>query len=267
MGASGAPAHHANTRRDGLVAGSALHQAADKRKVLVVVPAFNEEESLLGVLRQVRAALPACSILVVDDGSTDRTAELAATCAAVARLPYNMGVGAAMRTGFRYAAERSFDVVVQIDADGQHDPYQAPVLIAALKTADVVVGTRFALDSATWVAGHRRTAMGVLARMVSGIVRTTLTDSTSGFRAHSSRAIQVFATYYPTEYLGDTVESLVIAHRAGLKITEAPVTMCARQHGAASQDTISSIRYLARVLASASMARIRSWPIPTELAT
>jgi glycosyltransferase involved in cell wall biosynthesis len=172
-----------------------------------------------------------------------------------------------MRTGFRYAAERGYDVVVQIDADGQHDAFQAPRLIAALTAADVVVGTRFGNgDDAEWVAGHRRVAMTMLARTVSGLVRTRVTDSTSGFRAHSRRSIRLFAEHYPTEYLGDTVESLVIAHRAGLAIAETPVLMRARSHGAPSQGTASSIRYIARVLASTYLACIRTWPVSGEVA-
>ena len=235
-------------------------------KVLVVMPAFNEELSLPAVLADVRAALPEADILVVDDGSTDGTARAASGLAVVARLPFNVGVGGAVRTGFRYAAERGYDVVVQIDADGQHDAFQAPQLIAALAGADVVVGTRFRGGETEWVAGHRRAAMSMLARTVSGLVSTRVTDSTSGFRAHSRRAIRLFAEHYPTEYLGDTVESLVIAHQAGLGIAEVSVLMRARSHGAPSQGTASSIRYIARVLASTYLARIRTWPVSGEAA-
>ncbi|MBC9822505.1 glycosyltransferase family 2 protein [Terrabacter sp. MAHUQ-38] len=236
------------------------------QKVLIVVPAYNEEAALPGVLREIHSALPDCDVLVIDDGSTDRTAKVAATHAVVARLPFNVGVGGAMRTGFRYAMERGYGVVIQIDADGQHDPWQAAALIAGLAEADVVVGTRFSTSDVAWIPGHRRAAMTVLARTVSGIVRTRVTDSTSGFRAHSSRAIRLFAQHYPTEYLGDTVESLVIAHRAGLRIAEAPVSMRERTLGTASQGTASSVRYVARVLASTYLARIRSWPISGEAA-
>lgn len=236
------------------------------RKVLVVVPAYNEERSLRAVLQSIHAALPDADVLVIDDGSTDATAEVATGLATVARLPFNVGVGGAVRTGFRYAAERGYDVVVQIDADGQHDPFQAPRLIAELDHADVIVGTRFGTEDAEWVAGHRRLAMSMLAFTVSGLVKTRVTDSTSGFRAHSRRAIRLFAEHYPTEYLGDTVESLVIAHRAGLRVAEVPVRMCARVSGSASQGTASSIRYLARVLASTYLARIRSWPVPEDAA-
>ena len=245
------------------------HQHVERRvparRVLVVVPAYNEEASIGEVLQEIRLALPDCDILVVDDGSTDATALIAARHATVARLPFNLGVGGAMRTGFKYATAHSYDAVVQVDADGQHDPRQAPALLERLDTSDIVIGTRFGVDTSYAVAVHRRAAMRVLAATLSRVALTPLTDSTSGFRAHSRRAIHVFAQHYPCEYLGDTVESLVIARKSGLTISEANVTMRARMTGRPSQGAVSSTRYVARALATTALGMVRRWPVAGQL--
>jgi len=238
-----------------------------RNRVLVIIPALNEEASIGAVLVEVRRALPSCDILVIDDGSTDRTALIASEHATVASLPFNVGVGGAMRTGFKYALARGYDVVVQIDADGQHDPFLAEELIAELEHADVVVGSRFAGLDVHNIAGPRRLAMRMLAGTVSRLVQTQITDSTSGFRAHSRQAVRVFAEHYPREYLGDTVESLVIAHKAGLRVRETPIVMRDRTHGSPSQGTISATRYVLRVFASACLAQIRSWPVTRGVPT
>jgi glycosyltransferase involved in cell wall biosynthesis len=233
--------------------------------VLVVVPAYNEQASIADVLQEIRLAMPECEILVVDDGSTDRTAQIAARYATVARLPFNLGVGGAMRTGFKYAAAHSHDAVLQVDADGQHDPRQALALLERLDTSDIVIGTRFGVDTNYAVAVHRRAAMRVLAAVLSRVALTRLTDSTSGFRAHSKRAIHVFAQHYPCEYLGDTVESLVIARKSGLTISEVNVTMRARVTGRPSQGSVSSTAYVARALVTTALGLVRRWPVTGQL--
>lgn len=219
------------------------------------------------VVLSVRDVLPDCDVLVVDDGSTDGTARVArAAGALVAVLPYNLGVGGAMRTGFRFAERNGYDAVVQIDADGQHDPSYLPTVLAALARADVVVGARFAGEGDYAVRGPRSWAMKVLSRVVGRIVRAPLTDVTSGYRASSRRAIRVFARHYPAEYLGDTVESLVIAHRSGLTVAQVPVAMRPREHGAPSQKVLGSVTYLGRASVALGLALLRQWPVPEELA-
>ncbi|KRB43873.1 glycosyltransferase family 2 protein [Terrabacter sp. Root181] len=235
------------------------------RRTLVVVPAFNEEAAIGGVLQEIRSALPHCDVVVVDDGSTDTTSQVAAEHATVARLPFNLGVGGAMRTGFKYAALHGYDAVVQIDADGQHDPRQAAALLAQLDVTDVVIGSRFGPDSDYLVPRHRKAAMRLLATVVSRVAMTPLTDATSGFRAHSRRAIHVFAQHYPCEYLGDTVESLAIARKSGLSVSEVSVTMRARVTGRASQGSVSSTRYVARVLLTTALGVVRRWPVTGQL--
>ena len=234
-------------------------------RVLVVVPALNEARSVGGVVDEIRRAVPTADVLVVDDGSTDRTADAARDAGAlVVRLPYNLGVGGAMRTGFRYAARSGYDAVVQIDADGQHDPAYVPAVLAALGHADVVVGARFAGVGDYAVRGPRSWAMKVLSRVVGRLVGAPLTDVTSGFRAANRRALGVFALHYPAEYLGDTVESLVIARRSGLRIVQVPVAMRVRAHGVPSQRLFGSMTYLARASVALGLALVRQWPIPEE---
>ena len=151
-----------------------------------------------------------------------------------------------MRTGFRYALQNGYDVVVQVDADGQHDPVGIAALVDELGDADLVLGARFAGEGDYRVRGPRHWAMVVFARVLSGIAGARLTDTTSGFRASGPRAVRLFAVHYPAEYLGDTVESLVIATRAGLRVTQVGVTMRERSAGRPSQRPVKAALYLAR---------------------
>ncbi len=216
-------------------------------RVLVVVPAWNEAESLPTVLAEVRSALPGVGVLVVNDGSADATSVVAREAGIdVLDLPFNLGVGGAMRAGFRFALAHGYDVVVQVDADGQHDPTEVPTLVAALADADIVIGARFADQGSYRVRGPRRWAMKVLARTLSRLSGTHLTDATSGFRATGPRAVRLFAVHYPAEYLGDTIESLVIALRAGLSVSQVGVSMRQRMSGEPSQPPWRAALYLMR---------------------
>jgi glycosyltransferase involved in cell wall biosynthesis len=227
-------------------------------QTLVVMPAFNEAASVGGVVEEVLAKLPNASVLVIDDGSTDgtRAAALAAG-AMVATLPFNLGVGAAMRVGFRYALENGFQAVIQIDADGQHDPGSAPAVLKELEHADLVLGARFAGEGQYKMRGPRRWASVLLAAVLSRTSRANLTDTTSGFRASGPRAIRLFARHYPAEYLGDTIESLVLAARTGLTIRQVPVAMRSRAGGVPSQNPPRAALYLARVIMALAFAYAR----------
>nr|WP_041760261.1 glycosyltransferase family 2 protein [Pseudonocardia dioxanivorans] len=228
--------------------------------MLVVLPALNEQESVAKVIGEIRASRPDADVLVVDDGSTDRTAERAdAAGALVMRLPFNLGVGGAMRAAYRYAHESGFTSVVQVDADGQHDPREIEHLLA-VRDADVVIGARFAGRGSYVVKGPRRWAMRLLSFVLSRIIGVPLTDPTSGFRLVHGRALALFAEHYPEEYLGDTVESLVIAHRAGLSVAQVPVVMRARETGVASTNPVRSAVYLLRVVVAVGLALIRRRP-------
>ncbi len=220
-------------------------------RLLVIVPAWNERETLPGVLAELAAALPDADVLVVNDGSTDGTADVArrSGTAMVLDLPLNLGVGGAMRAGYRFARREGYDAAVQVDADGQHDPADVQRVVAALADgADVVIGARFAGIGSYTTRGPRRWAMSVLSRVLSRIAGTRLTDTTSGFRASNRRAIELFADEYPAEYLGDTVESLVIACRAGLTVRQIGVEMRPRAGGTPSHNPAKAALFLGRAL-------------------
>lgn len=232
-------------------------------RLLVAIPAYNEAATIAAVIEEVRAAVPEAGILVIDDGSRDGTAQIASAAGArVAQLSFNVGVGGAMRTAFLYARRNGFNRVIQVDADGQHDPRCLPVLMAALDTHSVVIGSRFSEDGEYQVRGPRRWAMVILARSLSRLAKTKLTDTTSGYRGADERAIALFAEHYPAEYLGDTVESLVIASRAGLPIAEVPVQMRQRQGGSPSQSPIWATLWLGRSLLALATAVSRRNDIP-----
>lgn len=214
---------------------------------LVAIPAWNEEDSIASVVAKVREHRPGATVLVVDDGSTDETAARAARAGArIVSLPFNVGVGGAMRTAFLVAHREGFDSLVQVDADGQHDPADIDRLLDGLDDADVVVGTRFHPSSMYFVGGPRRWAMILLSKTLSRMNRGMISDPTSGFRAAGPRAITLFSVEYPADYLGDTVGSLAIAIRRGLVIKEQPVTMYFRQTGRPSKNALWSALYLGR---------------------
>ncbi len=216
-------------------------------QTLIVMPAYNESQSVGRVVSETCATLSGITVLVVDDGSTDGTGDAArAAGALVATLPFNLGVGGAMRVGFRYAAEHGYGAVVQIDADGQHDPRTVAALLDQLDNYDIVIGARFAGEGAYVMRGPRRWASKVLARVISRTAHHRLSDTTSGFRASGPRAIALFERDYPAEYLGDTIESLVLACRAGLTVTQVPTAMRDRSDGEPSQSPVRAAVYLAR---------------------
>jgi glycosyltransferase involved in cell wall biosynthesis len=237
-------------------------------RVLVIVPAWNEQDSVVATIAEIRATNPGVDVLVIDDGSVDTTAQRAAEAGAlVCRLPFNLGVGGAMRTGYRYAERHGYDVAVQVDADGQHDPRYVGVLIEALAGSDVVIGSRFATADPTYqVRGPRRWAMVMLGKVMSRLAHTPITDATSGFRAANRKAIAVFAAHYPAEYLGDTVESLVIAMRTGCVVTQVPVEMRPRTTGTASASPTRATIYLFRAVVALALALVRRWPVQVAAA-
>lgn len=230
-------------------------------QVLIVLPAYNEEESIAGVIREIEVALPGVSCLVVNDGSTDRTTERAISAGAkVAQLPFNLGVGGAMRLGFKFAVENGYGVVVQIDADGQHDPRAVPQLLEMLREADIVIGARFAGVGQYEASLLRRMAMGLTAKVLSRTAKQKLTDTTSGFKACGPRAVKLFSQNYPAEYLGDTIEALVIAARAGCVIRQVPVAMRPRAGGRPSHNPFKAAAYLLRAFVALAFAYIRPAP-------
>lgn len=226
----------------------------------MIVPAWNEEQTVAATVHEVREKEPRADVLVVNDGSTDGTSRAAhGSGALVLDLPINLGVGGAMRAGYRFAQRHGYDVAVQCDADGQHDPAQIALLLETMdrESADIVIGARFAGVGTYRVRGPRHWAMRVLSVVLSRVAKTPLSDTTSGFKASNRAAISLFAVDYPAEYLGDTVESLVIAARAGLRIRETGVTMRPRAGGRPSHNPLKAAAFLGRAMLALLIAMSR----------
>jgi glycosyltransferase involved in cell wall biosynthesis len=231
------------------------------------VPAFNERAAIASVVADLRA-LSWVDIVVIDDGSGDGTAAEAVRAGArVITLPFNLGIGTAVQTGYLIAQDAGYEVAIQVDGDGQHPPSEIPALVAALRDgeADLVIGSRFLVPGAFRSTRGRRLGIVVLARLVSLAVRHPLTDTTSGFRAAGPRAISLFAAAYPHDY--PEVESVVVAHRAGLRIREIPIQMHERRAGRSSITPIRSGYYMIKVIMAIGMVllrrRIRLPEVPT----
>lgn len=217
---------------------------------LVLIPAWNEEATVADVVLAARS-LVGCDVLVIDDGSSDRTCDVARRAGAmVVSHPFNMGVGAAIRTGMRVAAQQGRRHVVQLDADGQHETTDAKRLLDLVESdeADLVVGSRFGPEGSDYQVSRSRGAMmRLLSRTISRRIGVEVDDTTSGFRAFGPRALELFCRSYPTQYLSDTVEALLLADDAGLRIAVEPVTMHPRQGGVPSAGTLRSAVRLSRV--------------------
>lgn len=214
----------------------------------MIVPAFNEAETLPTVLSDLRRALPGVDVVVVDDGSTDGTARGAAPPVAVLRLPFNLGIGGAMQAGYRYAERRGYRAAVQVDGDGQHPADEVAKLLTELDRgdADLVIGSRFLRGG----SGYRQTAprgvgaaiLRVMIRMVSG---ARVSDCTSGFRAANRSAIEAFSRWYPDDYPEPEVIALLV--RNDLRVAEVPVRMEQRATGMSSIRLIDGLVYVLKV--------------------
>jgi len=230
---------------------------------LVVIPAYNEATTVGTVAAHVIAV--GFAVVVVDDGSGDGTAAAARTAGAtVLQLPVNLGVGGALRCGFRWAVKRGFTTVVQCDADGQHDPAQIRSLLDAAEAAgaDLAIGSRFSGGSGFEATRMRRMAMRQLARVASRAAQTQITDPSSGFRVIREPLLSEFAREYPSQYLGDTFGALVDAGRAGFTVIETPVVMRERAGGVPSAGTLASIRFLVRAFLTVMIGSGHRYRVP-----
>jgi len=237
----------------------------DDLERIAIVPALNEEETVGRVIDEIRAFDPGFDIVVVDDGSVDRTAGVAADRGAfVLRLPFNLGIGGAMQTGYRFAFEHGYDIAVQIDGDGQHDPQQLPAILAPVLAgeADLCVGSRFTGNSEFRSSFTRRLGIKIFAAVVSAVVRQKVTDTTSGFRAVNRRGIALFAADYPHDY--PEVEATVMSVKHKLRLREVPVAMRARGGGASSITALGSVYYMTKVLLAIFVGLFRRYAVPLE---
>src|SRR5205809_379648 len=241
-----------------------LAQIAELLRI-AIVPALNEEEAVGRVIDELRAFDPGFDIVVVDDGSTDRTAGIAADRGAhVLRLPFNLGIGGAVQTGYRFAFERGYDLAVQVDGDGQHDPAQLPAILAPVLSgeADLCVGSRFAEATGYQSSFARRVGIRVFAFVVSAVVRQRVTDTTSGFRAVNRKGIALFAADYPHDYPEVEATVMVIRHR--LRLLEVQVRMREREHGRSAINTLRSIYYVVKVTLALFVGASRRRVVPIE---
>lgn len=218
-------------------------------KILIIVPAYNEEASLPGVIRDLREHIPAAELLVINDGSRDATVRVARKLGVmVLDLPFNLGIGGAMQAGYRYAQRNGYDIAVQFDGDGQHLAAEINKLLEPIvtKQAELVVGSRFLTTGGYKAPVFRKLGIGIFSFVLSRILGMTVTDSTSGFRAANRRVIEFFARNYPDDY--PEVESLVLLHKMNMRMVEVSTAMRERTGGKSSITPIRSIYYMTKVL-------------------
>lgn len=233
-------------------------------RYLAIVPAFNESRSIADVVDLLRRHAPGFNVLVVDDGSTDDTADKARTAGAtVIRLPFNLGIGGAVQTGFVYGLEHGYDYVAQVDGDGQHDPAELAHLVRAIRddpTVDMVCGSRFLSDGHHYPASvSRRTGIHMFAFALRLMLHQPISDPTSGFRLYNRRAIALFARDYPHDY--PEVEAVLMLHAHRLRMKEVPVRMQLRRAGRSSIDKPRSLYYMTKVSLALLVGLMRRRPV------
>jgi glycosyltransferase involved in cell wall biosynthesis len=238
--------------------------ASRASSLLAVVPAYNEAGSVASVVESLRQRAARFDVIVVDDGSTDNTAERArAAGAEVLKLPFNLGIGGAVQTGFQYALEHGYDYMAQVDGDGQHEPGELETLLRAISadpTLDMVCGSRFLSPETSYRAPiSRRTGIHLFAFVLSKIIGQRVTDPTSGFRLYNRRAITLFARDYPHDY--PEVEAVLMLHAHRLRMAEVAVTMHHRGAGRSSITRFRSLYYMIKVSLALLVGLLRRRPV------
>lgn len=241
------------------VMSSSAERSVSDTRILIIIPAYNEGQVIAGVVEEIHRQSMALDVLVVNDGSRDNTAQMAESAGAIViTLPTNLGIGGAVQTGYRYAEQYGYDIAVQLDGDGQHNPQDlinviSPVLNGSV---DMAVGSRYVAKTAYKSSTMRRIGMIVLSGTVRLILGYPVKDTTSGYRAVNRRIIELFSHHYPTDY--PEPESLVFLHRNGYRIREVSVDMREREAGRSSITPFKSMYYMIKVLLSMGINAIRS---------
>ena len=243
--------------------------SAGPERLLVLIPAYNEQAAIRQVVNGARSAVPHADVLVVDDGSVDYTAQEAeAAGALVIRHPFNLGIGGTVQTGLKFAQQEDYDLVIRLDGDGQHDPSDIPPLLSTLQTGpfDVVIGSRFLdVSENMHIPFSRRLGIHIFALMVSSLTGRRATDTTSGFLGMNRRAVDALVAYMPQDY--PEVESRIVLHKAGLKTMELPARMRARLTGVSSIDSWRSVYYALKVSVAVLIGALKDIPaLPQEVA-
>ena len=231
-------------------------------KALAIVPAYNEERLVASVVEAIRSEAPGFDVVVIDDGSTDATAASARGAGAhVLVHPFNLGIGGAMQSGYRYAFDHGYDLAVQVDGDGQHDPAEIDSLLEAMRAdgVDMAWGSRFLARTGFRTSFPRRVGIRLFSIVLSAICRQRITDPTSGFRLCNRRAIELFARDYPHDY--PEVEGILMMHAHRLRAGEVPVRMHERRDGRSSITSGESVYYMVKVLLAIFVGLFRRRPV------
>ena len=237
-----------------------MPSSSESREVIIVIPAYNEENNIIPLIKSIRNKVSNADILVIDDGSIDRTARVAEKAGAlVIRLPFNMGYGAALQTGFKYALMRRYRYVIQMDADGQHDTESIFALFSEVEKedADVIIGSRFLKANGSYKAAWiRKIGMSLFGKIASIITGQPVTDPTSGFQALDRDALRFYASrFYPVDY--PDADVIIMLHRAGLRTKEIPVIMHARTEGQSMHSGLKPVYYIFKMFLSMFVTLLR----------
>jgi len=229
------------------------------KKILIIIPAYNEQGNIQKVIEEIYAADSSLSVLVVNDGSTDNTfGEASKTKAMVVSLPFNLGIGGAVQTGFKFANKNDYDIAVQVDGDGQHDIKYLEKLIALIlnNEADISIGSRFIPPYLGYQSSFiRRIGINFFARLISFLTDYKVTDPTSGFRAYNKKMIEVFAGYYPNDF--PEPEAIMVAGRYRARVKEVPVQMRKRMTGSSSIRYLKTLQYMIKVTLAILLEKIK----------
>ncbi len=229
------------------------------KKILVIIPAFNEGEHIASVIQQVKKEVPEGVILVVNDGSSDQTGMRAVAAGAKAlSLPFNLGYGVALQTGYKYALQNGFDYVLQMDGDGQHDPRYLQVLLAQVAggQADIALGSRFLGEGDYRASGFRRMGMSLFGAIATALIGQKLSDPTSGFQALNRKVLEFYSRdAFPGDY--PDADVFVMLHRAGLRIREIPVGILHNSNGRSMHSGWKPLYYIYKMVLSITLNLLR----------